>query len=185
MTWLCLHFVTASIGSRLCHFFLAAMANLKFSLVLLALIPLAAAGFTVRIDDNIGKDNRSVCLENQLLPCQTLDFVSKELLGNCSKVKIYIMSDRLLIGSTISFENCSSLLISSDTSSTPTITCTNELSGSGFQFKNVTNLTLSYLKINSCGYDVNFIPFHSRSALHLHQCVHVAVANVTVPSQPW
>lgn len=34
------------------------------------------------------------------------------------------------------------------------------------------------MKIDSCGYDINFIPFHSRAAMHIHNCVDVTVNNV-------
>lgn len=135
--------------------------------------PVCCADFTLRIDYDNGRDDSSVCLKNQLLPCKTLDFVSKQQQRNCSNLNILIVSNRTVIADIIYFENCNSLIISG---STTTISCDKHgPKHVGFQFKNVTNLTLTDMMIESCGYA---IPSHSRAAMYIHRCINVTVSDV-------
>jgi hypothetical protein len=139
-------------------------------LVLLVCHP-CGSGVVVNVSEKNGDNSK--CL-NQTIPCESLEFVSVELGRICSGLSILIDDIELSINGIISFENCTSLQISGKNFHTK-VSCQRL---KGFRFINVTNLTLQNLEIYSCGYEVGLIQFHSRAAMHVHQCSNVLFTNI-------
>ena len=143
----------------------------------LVLFLLSLCCLTCSTEIRVSKDNGddSKCLNHQDIPCESLEFISSRLEGNCSGLTILIDDPQLPVSGVVSFENCTSLKICGKEDACMKLLCSNN---EGFKFRNVTNLVLLNMEVTSCGHEIGHIDFNSKAAMHIHQCSNVTLANI-------
>ena len=139
----------------------------------------------ISVDAHDGHDSPSCLQPGGGVPCQTLEYVQSQLKSVSSgSVKIEICQPGVNLTKPLNFTNMIDFSIAGEVSSSyVTIFCNK--SGAGLVFMNVTGLSLSYLRLFSCGAELNTsntdeLAFTRVAALHVIDCWIVSITNTFV-----
>ena len=138
----------------------------------------------ISVDALDGHDSPSCLQPGGGVPCQTLEYVQSQLKSVSSgSVKIEICQPGVNLTKPLNFTDMIDFLIAGeDSSSYVRILCNK--SGAGLVFMNVTGLSLSYLRLFSCGAELNTsdTDFTRVAAMHIIDCWNISITNTLVKS---
>ena len=143
----------------------------------------------ISVDAHHGHDSPSCLQPGGGVPCQTLEYVQSQLKSVSSgSVKIEICQPGVNLTRLLNFTDNKMIdfsIAGEESSSYVTIWCNK--SGAGMVFMNVTGLSLSYLRLFSCGTEVNTsdtdeLAFIRVAAIHIIDCWNANITNTLVKS---
>ena len=136
----------------------------------------------ISVDAHHGHDSPSCLQPGGGVPCQTLEFVQSQLKSVSSgSVKIEICQPGVNLTKPLNFTDMIDFSIAGeDSSSYVRILCNK--SGAGLVFMNGTGLSLSYLRLFSCGAELNTsdTDFTRVAAMHIIDCWNISITNTVV-----
>ena len=115
--------------------------------------------------------------------CRSLSYVAAHLGANSMRLTIKIQSD-LKLGGLVSFANSTLLSVEGEGRNLREVSSANNSLECGLQFINITNLTISGVRLSGCEANLShmYVAIERTASLHVHQSLNVCVSDIQIDS---